>query len=348
MAGFTESALFKKLEDLNESQQSIQTLSLWLIHHRKHYQLIVNTWAKELLRGDELRKLTLMYLANDVIQNSKKKGPEYTKQFASILKKAFKLIGQANCGEKTKKRLERMLAIWEERTVYEKKQIEEFRKLLNKKKSKLSTGSRESSGGSTVTHQRHHQHSVSTTPPPILDKSNRISEVEVDGAKELHVTLSPYSPAGDPPEPEELIRALIDLENAASVDVAVREKISKLPPEVSEVKLLSKLEDKETALKLAERVNAAVELLTDYNNRLVHEMEERKKITQMLKDYMHMQKELLSQAESRIEEYKDKLIKVEQVRHEVLSHLSNLPDLKQLPDVTGGLAPLPSAGDLFT
>ena len=51
MAGFTESALFKKLEDLNESQQSIQTLSLWLIHHRKHYQLIVKTWAKELNKG---------------------------------------------------------------------------------------------------------------------------------------------------------------------------------------------------------------------------------------------------------------------------------------------------------
>ena len=59
--------------------------------------------------------------------------------------------------------------------------------------------------------------------------------------------------------------------------------------------------DKEAALKLAERVNAAVELLTEYNNRLATEMEERKRVTQMLKDYTLSQKQLLSQAEHRIE-----------------------------------------------
>lgn len=51
MAGFTESGLCKKLEDLNTSQHSIQTLSLWVIHHRKHYQTIVKTWMKELEKG---------------------------------------------------------------------------------------------------------------------------------------------------------------------------------------------------------------------------------------------------------------------------------------------------------
>lgn len=51
---------------------------------------------------------------------------------------------------------------------------------------------------------------------------------------------------------------------------------------------------------------------------------------------------------SYIQDYKEKLKKVCAVRSEVKSHISNLPDLTQLPDVTGGLAPLPSAGDLFS
>ena len=51
MSGFTETALEKKLADLNCSQQSIQTLSLWLIHHRKHHKPIVQTWYKELVKG---------------------------------------------------------------------------------------------------------------------------------------------------------------------------------------------------------------------------------------------------------------------------------------------------------
>lgn len=52
MAGFTENALVKKLMDLNPSQQSIQTLSLWLIHHRKHHGTIVKVWFREMCKGN--------------------------------------------------------------------------------------------------------------------------------------------------------------------------------------------------------------------------------------------------------------------------------------------------------
>lgn len=51
MAGFTENALARKLQELNSSQQSIQTLSLWLIHHRKHHSAVVKTWFKEFMKG---------------------------------------------------------------------------------------------------------------------------------------------------------------------------------------------------------------------------------------------------------------------------------------------------------
>lgn len=67
-----------------------------------------------------------------------------------------------------------------------------------------------------------------------------------DGSIETHVHLSPHTPAGDPPEPDELIKAIQDLEiNIASSDEVVRERIAKLPREVSEVSLLSKIEGKE-------------------------------------------------------------------------------------------------------
>jgi regulator of Ty1 transposition protein 103 len=51
MSAFTEAALVKKLSDLNSSSQSIQTLSLWLIHHRKHHSNITKVWMKELQKG---------------------------------------------------------------------------------------------------------------------------------------------------------------------------------------------------------------------------------------------------------------------------------------------------------
>uniref|UniRef100_A0A8C7WSZ5 Regulation of nuclear pre-mRNA domain containing 1B n=1 Tax=Oryzias sinensis TaxID=183150 RepID=A0A8C7WSZ5_9TELE len=85
MSSFSESALEKKLSELSSSQQSVQTLSLWIIHHRKHSGLIVKVWHRELKKAKSNRKLTFLYLANDVIQNSKKKGPEFTKDFESVL-----------------------------------------------------------------------------------------------------------------------------------------------------------------------------------------------------------------------------------------------------------------------
>lgn len=72
-----------------------------------------------------------MYLANDVIQNSKKKGPEYGKEFGHVLRQAFISVGDVHCSEKTRNSLSRILKIWEERGVYEKHQIASFRQAFN-------------------------------------------------------------------------------------------------------------------------------------------------------------------------------------------------------------------------
>lgn len=56
MSAFTDDALVRKLKELNSSSQSIQTLSLWLIHHRKHHGNIVKIWMRELSNGKSLCK----------------------------------------------------------------------------------------------------------------------------------------------------------------------------------------------------------------------------------------------------------------------------------------------------
>lgn len=73
------------------------------------------------------KQLTFMYLANDVIQNSKKKGPEYGRQFGEVLTKSFEFMRTTGIDEKTKNSLMRILNIWEERGVYDAKQIQDFK-----------------------------------------------------------------------------------------------------------------------------------------------------------------------------------------------------------------------------
>ena len=60
MSVFSEVALEKKLSELSNSQQSVQTLSLWLIHHRKHSKAIVTVWFNELKKGKLARLLTFI------------------------------------------------------------------------------------------------------------------------------------------------------------------------------------------------------------------------------------------------------------------------------------------------
>lgn len=68
-----------------------------------------------------------MYLANDVIQNSKKKGPEYGKEFGEVLGESFKHMAKTGITAKTKISLHRILNIWQERGVYDAQKIQDLK-----------------------------------------------------------------------------------------------------------------------------------------------------------------------------------------------------------------------------
>lgn len=312
-------------------------MSLWVIHHRRHFKKIVEVWFRELQKMKQDRKLTFMYLANDVIQNSKKKGPEYGKEFGQVLPKVFFHIAESCTGDDIFNRMDRLLSIWEERLVYEAKPIKDWYNALHK-----TEGAK----------PKRKEDEIAPKPEESVKKqkteSVKAETVEVNGKLETHTTLSPKLNQGeetecDPPEPEDLIKVLQGLENSASSDAVVREKITNLPPEVVEISMLTKLTDKEQAAKLAIQVDDAIKLLNDYNARLAEEMVVRKRLTTMLRDFQIEQKELLAHAEKRLEEYKEKLKKIKEMQVAVKDQLKKLPDLSTLPDVS----PLPSAGDLF-
>ncbi|XP_028667926.1 regulation of nuclear pre-mRNA domain-containing protein 1B isoform X2 [Erpetoichthys calabaricus] len=330
MSSFSESALEKKLSELSNSQQSVQTLSLWIIHHRKHSSTIVNVWHRELKKAKSNRKLTFLYLANDVIQNSKRKGPEFTRDFETVLVDACSHVAR-EADEGCKKHLERLLNIWQERNVYGADFIQQLKLAIEDSNSPK------------------HKLKVIEEKKTVKRTYQKIQEEEEEEDDDYRGHYSPQdNDTTGPLLTEELIKALQDLENAASGDAAVRQKIASLPQEVQDVSLLEKITDKEAAEKLSKTVDEACLLLAEYNGRLAAELEDRRQLARMLTDYIQNQKEVLAEREKKLEEYKQKLARVTQVRKELKSHIQSLPDLSLLPNVTGGLAPLPSAGDLFS
>ncbi|XP_076157726.1 regulation of nuclear pre-mRNA domain-containing protein 1A-like [Alosa pseudoharengus] len=307
MSVFSEAALEKKLSELSNSQQSVQTLSLWLIHHRKHSKAIVSVWYNELKKAQVPRKLTFIYLANDVIQNSKRKGPEFTQDFAPVIVDAFKHVsGEGE--ESFKKQLARVLSIWQERAVYDNNLLDQLSQVL--------FGER---------------------------KAKKRPYEEIKATSE---DFASQSSPGEPPQTADLIRALQELENAASSDSALRQRISSLPAEVQDTSLLHRITDKESGERLARAVEEACMMLADYSGRLAAEIDDRRQLTRTLALYLQSQKEGLSHNEQKLEEYKRKLARVSQVRKELRSRLNSLPDLSLLPSVTGTPVQLPAA-DLY-
>uniref|UniRef100_T1GBT7 CID domain-containing protein n=1 Tax=Megaselia scalaris TaxID=36166 RepID=T1GBT7_MEGSC len=195
MSAFTESALTTKLQALNSSQQSIQTF----------------------LYAPENKKLTFLYLANDVIQNSKKKGPEYGKEFFNCLPRVFTYIGNECSDEKLFRSLERILTIWEERSVYDKATISDYRNKLNKGKE-----SHEGSTPEQAPKNEKRKVDEENGRSKKLKNNDTLKSSDNGTSVDPSMSLSPHIPLGDPPEPEKLIEVLTKLmDHSAASDVII-------------------------------------------------------------------------------------------------------------------------------
>uniref|UniRef100_A0A914N808 CID domain-containing protein n=1 Tax=Meloidogyne incognita TaxID=6306 RepID=A0A914N808_MELIC len=92
MSGFSEFTMRERLMKLTNTTHSIQTLSMWILHHqKKNADAILDTWLKEVRSiTDSERLLSLMNLANDVIQNARKKAPAFMNVFYEVLQPAVR------------------------------------------------------------------------------------------------------------------------------------------------------------------------------------------------------------------------------------------------------------------
>ncbi|TKY60325.1 Regulation of nuclear pre-mRNA domain-containing protein 1B [Spatholobus suberectus] len=114
---FSEQILADKLSKLNSTQQCIETLSHWCIFHRSKAELVVGTWNKQFHNSEKVQRVPLLYLANDILQNSKRKGNEFVTEFWKVLPTALKDVLEKG-DDQEKRAVFRLVDIWEERRVF--------------------------------------------------------------------------------------------------------------------------------------------------------------------------------------------------------------------------------------
>ncbi|CAF0737133.1 unnamed protein product [Didymodactylos carnosus] len=314
----SETALIKHFTELSTSQQSVETISLFLLHHRRQSQIIVHVWAKELIRASAQRKIAFLYVANDVIQNDKRKGGEFVRAFLPVLASAVEHITHSNDN-------------------------------TNNKTSNLKI-----SNNVNDNDERLNVDNSSTTSKTLKRSANsKFNNMSIKRRRKLKRKLSLKEEtrrdlAMNPtviPIVDEFVKILQELENSPSSDAVVREKIAALPPEVSDINLLKTLCDKTEAVELYQIVTKAHRLLDEYNLRLESELYSRKYTAKMLQAFSQAQEKQIMYEEKLYGKYKVKLPKLDLIQEELEKHRKNMPDCERIQE---DLTPLPSADDLFS
>ncbi|XP_050554342.1 regulation of nuclear pre-mRNA domain-containing protein 2 isoform X5 [Spodoptera frugiperda] len=124
---FNTLAFEKRLMHLKDTQESIQGLSAWCLKQRPHHKKIVSSWLNVLKRVKVEQRLVLFYLANDVIQYSKRKNYEFVESWGLNLQKATPLVRD----DKVRPKILRIFKIWEQRSVYDDEFLSDLTGLLS-------------------------------------------------------------------------------------------------------------------------------------------------------------------------------------------------------------------------
>lgn len=121
---------FKEVLDrIDPTQERIQGASTWTISYLNmnpnKMQDIVDTWGKSIETHSQ--KIAMLFLANDIIQNSRNDSLRAMFQF--VLPKAITAVASV---PKNISDVKKVLKVWEDRQIYPKQVIEEWEKICER------------------------------------------------------------------------------------------------------------------------------------------------------------------------------------------------------------------------
>ncbi|CCX15843.1 Similar to UPF0400 protein C337.03; acc. no. O74814 [Pyronema omphalodes CBS 100304] len=119
MAGsYNDETVRAKLSALNDSQDSIVAVAQWVMFHRRQAKRSTELWFERLKESSPHRKLMLIYLANEIVQQSKVKnrvefGNAFTVLIVDGAETAYK-----GCPADIQNRIRRVVEVWRQRSIF--------------------------------------------------------------------------------------------------------------------------------------------------------------------------------------------------------------------------------------
>ncbi|KAI4742777.1 DUF618-domain-containing protein [Aureobasidium sp. EXF-12298] len=231
---YADDAVRAKLSALNETQDSIVSVAQWIIFHsfvpRRHADRTAELWLERLKDSNPPKKLNLIYLANEVVQQSKaRKKDDFLVAFSPIIAEATSLAYKSGTQD-TGGKIKRVVEVWRQRNIFDpaiqdatEKRIQE----VDKSRTARSGGAR--LGGSLLGGSLFSNSSAPPVPSELqplaqlqstLSRADAAAQPLVQTANTEHAKLTdPNTPVPSPPVHAARLSSL--LKNLAAAEGAV-------------------------------------------------------------------------------------------------------------------------------
>jgi regulator of Ty1 transposition protein 103 len=129
---YSDDAVRAKLTSLNETQDSIVTNAQWILFHRRHADKTAALWLDRLKESQSANKrLNLIYLANEVVQQSRARGKQdFMRAFQPLIAGATTLAYKGT-SQDIQGKLRRVVQVWRERAIFPPEVLNDVDKSLD-------------------------------------------------------------------------------------------------------------------------------------------------------------------------------------------------------------------------
>lgn len=231
---YTDDAVKAKLSALNETQESIVTVAQWVMFHRRHAERTGTLWLQRLKDSGSNKRLNLIYLANEVAQQSKaRKKDEFLIAFSPIITEAT-AIAYKGATDEVKNKLRRVVEVWRQRLIFEPNIQEAIEARIDELDKSRSSNKKPLLGGSLFGSS-----SGPSAPPeiqPLVSLQIAVSKAAATTTSAVPTAETEYDKLNDPSKPtptppvhaarlSALVKSLASAESAVSESIKARRNL---------------------------------------------------------------------------------------------------------------------------
>jgi len=117
---FSDETVKGKLSALNETQDSIVSVAQWIMFYRRYADRAAQIWLERLKESNSSKKLNLIYLANEIMQQAKsRKKEDFLHAFMPIMAEAT-ASAYKGATQEVQLKVRRVVEVWRDRGILDK------------------------------------------------------------------------------------------------------------------------------------------------------------------------------------------------------------------------------------